>query len=526
MPIGETIKEHAKLVEEAALIVASDMSNKDPKRGGLWRGCFPSWEPPTAGPTRGAIIDFEDGVERCPTCAWELEDGYCNSCSVYIGMSDDDVVTSWGGSVSGNSIDYPSLGDALPGSHLFGAPHDNWGEGGTSDDESGNDDISLDGNGQPLHGYGGVANRENVRIPPPPPGLNNRRFHTRPNLQSNAGESENRDTLSDEDSREDDFYDAEMDDFIVTDDDVTSEEAADFLDNVSAELGLLDEEEAQSDGDPGFSPESPGIPLSSAGSRHVNNGIMPSHPSEFPSGRAGYDWSASDDEEPVISTFHRRQPDRVRRPTRDALRWSTTPDPDVTGTRGPSNRIPHRSNNGTTNDGEMPLNRTSNHEPQNQSEEDLPPTPQRHRRRRRVVDFSSDAEAGTGPPKNSNNQSGAQSSSGSMTVGRLSPNPSTNETMRGQQFAQQDPPHSPIPIESSPERLGSSSEASSPQRRERGPPMNRHQLLVPPRRLSHSRRLSDQSSNNSPRARETRTTDRRQRKQERRRRERDTHARA
>jgi len=83
MPVGETTEEHKKWQEEEAALVEKDRSNTGP-RGGLFRGSFkrgalgrrmpPDYE------ARGPIRDDEDGVDRCPRCTWELEDGLCQSC--------------------------------------------------------------------------------------------------------------------------------------------------------------------------------------------------------------------------------------------------------------------------------------------------------------------------------------------------------------------------------------------------------------------------------------------------------------
>lgn len=74
MPTGETTEEHKKWQEEEAALVERDRSISGPK-GGLFRGCFRSRR-------KGfpIIRDDEDGVDRCPRCTWEMEDGACGSC--------------------------------------------------------------------------------------------------------------------------------------------------------------------------------------------------------------------------------------------------------------------------------------------------------------------------------------------------------------------------------------------------------------------------------------------------------------
>ena len=75
MPVGETTEEHRQWQDEEAALVERDRSS----RGGLFRGCFRMFvrRPMTlAAPIR----DDEDNVDRCPRCTWELEDGQCGSC--------------------------------------------------------------------------------------------------------------------------------------------------------------------------------------------------------------------------------------------------------------------------------------------------------------------------------------------------------------------------------------------------------------------------------------------------------------
>ena len=75
MPVGETTEEHKQWQGEEAALVERDRSS----RGGLFRGCFRmlARRPVTlAAPIR----DDEDNVDRCPRCTWELEDGQCGSC--------------------------------------------------------------------------------------------------------------------------------------------------------------------------------------------------------------------------------------------------------------------------------------------------------------------------------------------------------------------------------------------------------------------------------------------------------------
>ncbi|EEP79937.1 predicted protein [Uncinocarpus reesii 1704] len=62
--------------------IESDKNGENSKSRGLFQGCF-----------RNAILgglpirDIADGVERCPVCTWELEDGDCIHCG-YVSMGD------------------------------------------------------------------------------------------------------------------------------------------------------------------------------------------------------------------------------------------------------------------------------------------------------------------------------------------------------------------------------------------------------------------------------------------------------
>ena len=80
LPDGETIEEHNTLSRDEAKIVADDKANTDPRDGGLFKGCFARG--------RGRILlpihDPGDGVDRCPQCHWEVEDGFCDNCGVHV----------------------------------------------------------------------------------------------------------------------------------------------------------------------------------------------------------------------------------------------------------------------------------------------------------------------------------------------------------------------------------------------------------------------------------------------------------
>ncbi|TLD39229.1 hypothetical protein E2P81_ATG00216 [Venturia nashicola] len=78
LPPDETLEQHAKWQKEHADSIQQDKDNTDKRNGGLWKGFF---RRPTRLP-RPAIRDVEDGVDRCPYCQWELEDGMCQRCGL------------------------------------------------------------------------------------------------------------------------------------------------------------------------------------------------------------------------------------------------------------------------------------------------------------------------------------------------------------------------------------------------------------------------------------------------------------
>lgn len=100
MPIGETTQEHKEWQEEEAALVEKDRASTGLK-GGLFRGCFRLIRRRQL----AAIRDDEDGVDRCPRCTWELEDGLCESCGFpdvddSAELSDPDVHGPWDGGLS------------------------------------------------------------------------------------------------------------------------------------------------------------------------------------------------------------------------------------------------------------------------------------------------------------------------------------------------------------------------------------------------------------------------------------------
>ncbi|KAL8903459.1 MAG: hypothetical protein Q9207_003917 [Kuettlingeria erythrocarpa] len=78
LPPGETTEDHKKIQREEAETVEQDRSNQG-RSGGLFKGRFQRHFYQLA-----PIRDGPDGVERCPMCTWEIEDGMCASCGYTI----------------------------------------------------------------------------------------------------------------------------------------------------------------------------------------------------------------------------------------------------------------------------------------------------------------------------------------------------------------------------------------------------------------------------------------------------------
>lgn len=75
LAINETTAEHREEQLAQAQLLENDKQNDDPENGGLFGGCFRR-----NGFFHAPIHDDDDGVERCPRCTWELEDGECLHC--------------------------------------------------------------------------------------------------------------------------------------------------------------------------------------------------------------------------------------------------------------------------------------------------------------------------------------------------------------------------------------------------------------------------------------------------------------
>ena len=86
LPEDETTAEHEEAQRTEALQIEADRNSKEQ---GLFKGAF-QMVARTIRMSRAPIRDVEDGVERCPNCTWELEDGLCFHCSYGTHADDSD----------------------------------------------------------------------------------------------------------------------------------------------------------------------------------------------------------------------------------------------------------------------------------------------------------------------------------------------------------------------------------------------------------------------------------------------------
>ncbi|MCJ1365853.1 hypothetical protein MMC16_004978 [Acarospora aff. strigata] len=142
LPGGETTGDHKRWQGEETELVERDRNNLDRSTGGLFRGSFKS-----PGLSFRAIRDDQDGVVRCPRCLWELEDGVCLRCLA--GVEDANTIPE----------DFSELEDRSDSE--YDASEDDMDLEIDMEDQDGDidpdlwtqddGDISLDGNGRPIH---------------------------------------------------------------------------------------------------------------------------------------------------------------------------------------------------------------------------------------------------------------------------------------------------------------------------------------------------------------------------------------
>lgn len=121
VPAGETTEEHRAQQQEEAGRLDEDRAVGATNGKGLFGIRFRD-----SGPRRIPIIrDEEDGVDRCPRCTWEMEDGWCESCGYGAidggsesGMSDSERSYYIGEDLGDDFTEHPRMGDDMS---LYGA---------------------------------------------------------------------------------------------------------------------------------------------------------------------------------------------------------------------------------------------------------------------------------------------------------------------------------------------------------------------------------------------------------------------
>jgi hypothetical protein len=76
LPEDESTAEHDEAKRIEAQLIETDRTTRTDGEPGLFKGAFCKAPLQFHGPIR----DDEDGVLRCPMCAWEMEDGECGQC--------------------------------------------------------------------------------------------------------------------------------------------------------------------------------------------------------------------------------------------------------------------------------------------------------------------------------------------------------------------------------------------------------------------------------------------------------------
>ena len=414
MPIGETTQEHRKWQEEEAALVEKDRASTGLK-GGLFRGCFRLIRRRQL----AAIRDDEDGVDRCPRCTWELEDGLCESCGYpevddSAGMSDPDDHGPWDGGLS--DMDGATIEE------LVGAL---------------GDDARRDGRMSDLgfseHGY---TSEDASSIGSAPRMHQRDRRVTAPlgRLREHPGEEPTYDSfLDDTDGDSENDETGSLDDFVVNED----EDGPHSFTSSTRSL--------QWETDEGTDGEAHQLQNSDYGQHaHDEDGF-----NETRFAAAQYGPEDESDEGPILRS--RRQVRRRSVPSRQSS------GSDGNGGRGVSQALsPLRVRNGYNGSRANPQRNIPHRNPDNRregstggpielgSDSDSPVPAQHTRRRRRAIP----------DPLPSDDESEVEASSGTATVGRDSPRPIIG-WISGRNGAIRTARHtinasSPIPIESSP----------------------------------------------------------------------------
>lgn len=210
LPTGETIEEHRKWQQDDANAIQKDRDNTDQRTGGLFKGLFNAPAHPLR-PSLHIVRDQEDGVDRCPICTWELEDGGCTQCGL---LFDETGEVSWDNSFTGFSdMDELSEQDA-----------------DDLDAAMGLEEGEFEGFGDPMDGWQDY-------LGDPGAGFVMRRFlqHNNPGPRRHMSHSEAGSRRSYSQSIVSDVYGDEMDTVEEEDEDEEDSEMNDFIDDEALE---------------------------------------------------------------------------------------------------------------------------------------------------------------------------------------------------------------------------------------------------------------------------------------------------
>lgn len=440
IPEGETTEDHRKWQQEEADIIERDKSNTDRRTGGLFRGCFGSHRPYS-----GPIIDDADGVTRCPVCAWEIEDGVCQQCSLAFGSDGEVYSVEEFSDSEGPSFD--SDGGSVPGSvHTAWHAERRAALGADYDDDG---DISLDGNGHSVHTYEDMADGEFAFGRAAAQGLLGRPIR-RPN-HSNAPADRRRT-----------YARSMLSDVAMTQTDSAAEESDSEDEPGSLDEFIVDDEDQD---------QEPASAHNMAEDPHQEPDFSAWELDELYSGRHNFVETDDDDSDEggAISNGRRRR--RIRSS-------SSVPDDDTERNEGVSSGAEssdsdeeqgisrvilqegwsplHQDTAGVSTDAESrkpPNGRSSACPIDLQSDSDSSALPQRPRRRRpQLSEMSSGDEIDHDDTADQTVGRRRQSSSGTVTVGRGSPVPESISSTPPQSSRQARPSRAPILITSSPAR--------------------------------------------------------------------------
>ncbi|KAF2265575.1 hypothetical protein CC78DRAFT_543113 [Lojkania enalia] len=226
LPPGDSLEQHQKWRKEEADLVQQDKDNKDPKTGGLFKGCFRSTR--HSARSLRVVRDQEDGVDRCPMCNWELEDGECAQCGLFFDANGE---LTWGDSFAGFSDDLDEFSEhSMSGEDL---DVDNMGF-----------DLDPDGYDEPMEGWDDYLEDENFMM---------RRFLEHRGIPPQAAFGRRRRMTHSEAGSRRSYSQSIVSDMFTDEMDTVEEEDEDGLDGNSSMNDFIDDGEVESTASPSAS---------------------------------------------------------------------------------------------------------------------------------------------------------------------------------------------------------------------------------------------------------------------------------